>query len=164
MPRLALALVALAAGCAVDHMATGDAGRLEFNIAGIPFVIASGGSRIEGTTLDLYLSDQPDTCLVTSQRPVGRTTILSLFVIPAADGTTAATITPNASSLAPGQASASLLVQVGGQKTGGADASDGTVTWTANADGSTTITAVDLGFAGTSDRLQTGGLTVPACP
>jgi hypothetical protein len=45
----------------------------------------------------------------------------------------------------------------------GLAAAGGTVQWTANADGSFTIVALDVGFAGTADRMTTGGLTVQPC-
>ena len=43
------------------------------------------------------------------------------------------------------------------------DALDGSLAWTANNDGSITITSIDVGFAMTADRLTTGGLSLLPC-
>lgn len=158
-----VAALALLAACARDNQAPdGDGGTIP-SIGGIDFRIASGAARVANGVLGLYLSDQPDACLAITQVPVGMSTTLSMLVSPAGDGKTAVAIVPGLITPGPGQGIAEIAAQIGSRVTLSYDASNGTITWTANGDGSTTIDTLDLGFSGTSDRLVETGLTVPSC-
>jgi hypothetical protein len=162
-PGVGAALVcALLAGCALDNqLRDADAGIV--TIGDLSFRIASGTARVEGATLGLYLTDQPDACLAISHVPVGRWTVLTLRVAPRADGATEATVVSVRPVPAPGEAAGGLTAQIGGETTARLDATEGSVVWKANADGTTTIVALDVGFGATSDRLVATDLTVPAC-
>ncbi len=162
-PRAWMAL-ALAAGCAgsstppaTDHVP------VDFTIGGLEVHVASGAAEMAGSVLTFYLTDQPDGCLAVTYTPVGRATILSLGVAAAADGTTRATVVPPKPAPAPGEAVGSLRRTIGGVPDAILDATDGSVSWMTNADGSVTIESLDVGFAGAAGRLTTGGLTIPGC-
>ena len=91
-------------------------------------------------------------------------TSLKLVIAPPADGTTQARLTTK-SVPAAGEAVGSFAVTLRSTRTAGLTPTDGSVAWTAYTDGSgrVAITALDVGFAETSDRLTTAGLVVQAC-
>ncbi len=159
------AWIALAlAACSGSSTGPGTVpGPVDFTIGGLEFHVASGAVAMVGGVLTLYLTDQPDGCLAVTYTPVGRTTIFSLGVAAAADGTTRATVVAPKPAPAPGEAVGNLRRATGGVPDASLDAADGSVSWTANADGSVTIDSLDVGFAGASGRLTTGGLTIPRC-
>ncbi len=165
LPLLLVVLAGLGvvAGCARDNQLV-DGGTLSFEIGGIPLRVSSGAARAEGNVLALYLTDQPDGCLAVTQVPVGMATIFVLRVAPMLDGTRAAMVAPTVVVPGPGQASGKVVAQTGGVQTAGYDASSGTVSWKENEDGTTTILALDVGFAGADGRIVATELTVPACP
>ena len=162
----ASALVALvvlaAAACALDNHAR-DGGNLDFVIGGVALRVSSGTARTEGGALALYLTDQPDACLAITQIPTGSSTVFKLVVSAGADGSTAAEVIAASGTPPPGRAVGALSVASGGTITGQRMATSGTVSWTPNPSGSTTIVALDVGFADTADRLSVAGLTVPSC-
>jgi hypothetical protein len=158
----ALALIALAS-CARDNQLADGGSGLDFDVAGTHLHIASGTARVENGALALYLTDQPDACLAVKQVPVGASTTLAVRVAARTDGTTSADVVSGPAAPGPGQALATLTSQVGGSPTGSHTGSDGSVVWAANSDGTTTITRLELGFQGTTDRISVGPLTVPAC-
>ena len=163
--RAAAALAAaLLVACALDHHATDANDGLSFVIDGLPLRVSSGTAQAADYGLDLFLTDQPDACLAIKHQPVGAATFFRLRVAPQVAGTPAATVVPPQTVPAPGEAVGDLRVLTDGVPTDGRDAIDGSVAWTANADGTTTIVAIDVGFAGTADRLRAGSLTVPRCP
>ena len=136
---------------------------VDFTIGGIALHLSSGVTVVPasgGITFDL--SDQPDTCEALQLVPVQTMTLFSLHVSLPADGSTRATVV-TAISPAPGQATGALTQSTGGQQSARIAATDGSVAWTANADGSSTLTSIDVGFTGTAGRLTTYGLTLPAC-
>lgn len=164
MPRRLWFLWLLAA-CARDNtLRDGGPDDLDFTIGDIEFHVASGTARVEGSALGLYLTDQPDACMAIRQVPTGSYTVFGLRVAAQLDGTRSAIVIPSQVVPAPGQASGALDALTSGVRTGGHAASDGAVTWKANADGTTTILSLDVGFDGTSDRLQAAMLTIPSCP
>jgi hypothetical protein len=136
---------------------------VDFTIGGIAFHLSSGVTVLPaggGITFDL--SDQPDTCLALQLVPVGTAITFSLHVALPSDGSTHATVVTKPSP-GPGEATGSLSRATGGKQDTSLTASDGTVSWTVNAGGSTTLDSIDVGFSGTSGRLTTSGLTLPAC-
>ena len=159
MKRAALAL-ALACG-------TSGSGRPfdgpDLAVGSISFHLASGAA-VSGSPLKLVLSDQPDTCQALQHVSVQRSTTLSLKVLPAADGTTRATVVAKSAPGA-GEATGALAQATGGVEGARYLAADGVVAWAAGGGGTTTITALDVGFAGASGRIALATpVTVPACP
>ncbi len=162
---LAAALALALSACALNNPLT-DAGpgNLDFDIGGIRLRVASGTGWTTASGLGLYLTDQPDACLAITQVPVGPAVIFWLKVAPQTDGTKTATVVPGGVTPAPGQAVGGVTAQTGGVETAHHAAVDGTVTWATNADRSYTIVSIDVGFEGSTQRLQASGLTVPPCP
>jgi hypothetical protein len=136
---------------------------VDFAIGGLAFHVSSGAVATVGGALTLFLTDQPDGCLAITYTPVGTATIFSLGVAAASDGTTRATVVPPKPAPAAGEAVGKLVRATHGIPDMGFDAADGSISWTANADGSVTIESLDVGFAGAAGRLTTGGLTIPRC-
>ena len=161
MRRPLLALFCLAACDMPGHRDTGGP-PVDFTIAGLSFHLSSGAAVVSSGGLAFYLSDQADTCLAISLVPVGTATTFSLHITPPADGPTQATVVARTTPAA-GEAVGGLVRATGGKQEASVAAANGTVSWTANSDGSFAITAIDVGFAGTTDRLATYGLTLPAC-
>jgi hypothetical protein len=159
---LAACLALALAACARNHAAPDSDGGLA--IGGIPFRVASGTTRPDGAALGLYLTDQPDACLAITRVPVGAAVIFSLRVAPQADGTREALVVRGPLAPGPGEAVGGIRAQTSGVETAGYAALDGTVAWTANANGTTTIDALDVGFDGPPERLQATALTLPPCP
>lgn len=156
-----VAFVALALSCGAGG-GRGAAGGGDYQV-GTLFLHVASGAAVNSSGLNLYLSDQPDTCQSLSFVPVQRATRLALRVAPAADGTTRATVVTKPTP-GPGEAKGSLSQSTGGVAGDHYDASDGAVAWTVNPGGSVTITILDIGFSGTPDRiLTTSALTVPPC-
>ncbi len=160
--RAALIALVLLACDTPGHPQTGGP-PVDFTIAGIAFHISSGAVVTSGGALTFYLSDQPDTCAAIINQPVGTTTTLTLHVSPPADGSTTVTIVDKAVAAA-GEAVGSLVRATGGNPGATVTAASGTVSWTANADRSYALTNIDLGFAGTTDRVTTYGLLLAPCP
>ncbi len=166
MPALRHAHVALALAAACSGgggPANGVEGPVDFTIGGMEFHVRSGAAATVGGVLTLYLTDQPDGCLAVTYTPVGTATIFSLRVAAAADGTALAAVVAPKPVPAPGEAVGKLERATRGVPEATFDAADGSISWTANADGSVTIDALDAGFAGAAGRLMTGGLTIPRC-
>jgi len=161
--RVALAVVAAACSGSGTGSGNGVSGPLDFTIGGIAFHVSSGAVATVGGVLTLFLTDQPDGCQAITYTPVGTATIFSLGVAAAADGTTSATVVAPKPAPAAGEAVGKLVRATGGVSSARLDAADGSVSWKSNADGSVTITSVDVGFAGAAGRLTTVGLTVPHC-
>lgn len=168
---LAAAAALAAAACGTLGGAFPDGGQpVDFTIAGLTFHVSDGAVSTSGGNLVFYLSDQPDACLAVQLTPVGTAMLFTLVVSPPPGGTTSATVVPPVPapplqpSPAPGQAMGGLVQATGGFVKASVNAADGSVSWVANGDGSVTITAIDVGFAGTTDRLTTYSLRLRACP
>lgn len=166
-PSLAATLLlGCAAGCGGNDNArlVEDGGALDFVIGGSAFHVASGGTRSIAGVLNLFLTDQPDTCLSTSQVPRGRAAVLTLRVAPRNDGGNAAQVVAVKAIPGAGEAVGGLTFQVGGAVESSYDAEGGSVSWAGAANGGTEISALDVGFKGASGRVALGGWTIPACP
>ena len=134
----------------------------DFQVGTISFHLATGGA-VSSTVLTLVLSDQPDTCLARTQVPVQRATMLTLKVVPAADGTMRAVVVAKFAPAA-GEATGALSQATGGVEGARYDAADGSVAWAPGANGRVTITALDVGFTGASGRIVLAApVTVPPC-
>ena len=135
----------------------------DYQVGTISFHFATG-TAINSPVLMLVLSDQPDTCQARAHVPVQRATMLTLKVVPAADGTTRAAVVAK-SAPAAGEATGSLSQATGGVEGARYPAADGSVAWAFGDAGKVTITALDVGFAGTSGRITLATpVTVPPCP
>lgn len=165
-PRLPLALAAALtlASCGNPGSAHGRGRGPDFVIGGIPVTLSSGAAFAAAGGAALYVSDQVDTCLAVLQVPTMTVTLFQLQVAAQADGTTAATVVARKPAPAPGEAVGGISVSTGGTPSATLDASDGAVAWTANPDRTLMVTALDVGFAGTSDRLVASGLLLQPCP
>ncbi len=163
-PARAVALaVAAALGACAEGGSYPSGGPVDFVIGGIPVHLSSGGWLAPAGVLTLYLTDQTDTCLAIALVPVGTAVTISLRVVPEADGTTRATVVAPQPTVGAGEAVGGLVRATGGVPNAILEAVDGTVAWTVNADGSITVTSIDVAFAGGGDRLRTGGLRLPRC-
>ena len=135
----------------------------DYQVGNISFHFASG-TAISSPVLTLVLSDQPDTCLARTHVPVQRATMLTLKVVPAADGTTRAVVVAK-SAPAAGEATGALAQATGGVEGARSVAADGSVAWAFGDKSQVTITALDVGFAGASGRITLAApATVPPCP
>lgn len=164
-PSLITAAVLLAAGCGESDNAqlAGDAGALDFPIGATTFHVGSGGTRTISGVLNLFLTDQPDTCLATSAVPRGRAAVFTLRVAPRADGTSSAAVVAQKALPQAGEAVGGITFQVGGAVESSYDAADGTVSWKPGAVGGTAISTLDVGFKDVTGRVVLGGWEVPAC-
>jgi hypothetical protein len=160
--RGALLLLFALACDAISRRTPTDVGPVDFNLSGMSFHISDGAAVNSGGALTFYLSDQPNACAAFRNVPVGTATTLSLRVVPQADGTTRASVVAKPVPSA-GEATGGIVRATGGVKNASLDASSGSVAWTLNSDGSYTLGGVDVGFAGTADRLVTWGLTLAPC-
>ena len=146
-------------------------GPLDFTIDGLSFHISSGGYIRSGQLFTIYFTDQPYTCTAVLLIPQQVFLSLLLKVSPPADGASTATIGPPSLNIYPpsGKAGGALSqlqpslsppYQVATQVV---DSASGTVTWQMNTDGTLTVVLLDMGFAGTTDRVVTHYLTIPPC-
>ena len=164
----ALPLLAGLAGCGIPDLAArpdGGAPKLDFTLGTLVFHVSSQVVVTGVGSLTFYFTDQAEGCQAISFTPRARVTTLSIQINPPADGSTHATITSK-SVAAAGEATATLLVKVQGAKVDGLTPTSGAIAWTPYNDGTgrQTVTALDVSFAETQDRLTiTGGLTVLAC-
>jgi len=161
--RAALALAAALAACG-DGTGRDPGGGPTVMIGGVSFHLSSGGSLRRGGGLTLYVTDQVDTCSAIGAIPRGTVVTFQLAVAPRGDGTLAAAVVAGKSAPGPGEAVGGLSVATGGTVTATREASDGSVAWTADGTGAVTIATLDVGFAGTADRLQASGLRLASCP
>lgn len=167
---LALAAALATGGCGSSGGSWPDGGQpVDFTIAGMRFHVSDGAVRTSGANLVFYLSDQPDACLAVTYTPAGTAMLLTLRIAPIA-GLSSATVVPPSPppplqpSPSPGQAMGGLVKATGGLQDASVDAASGTVAWTANGDGSVTITSIDVVFAATAGELATYGLRLRPCP
>lgn len=164
--RAVLAAAALAAsalglaGCGPGPVV--DQPSLTFTVDGITLRVASAGVVRGAGEFTLWLTDAPDTCAAVAATPVQTTTFWSLRVAPPA-GASTATVVPMKVSPAPGEATGRLEQRTGGVPGPGVDAASGSVSWTGATTGPITVDALDVGYAGTADRITAAGLVFRAC-
>jgi hypothetical protein len=162
-----LCALVLAPVCACDETAVAhaDAGTLDFTIGGTVFRASSGTVQTTAGALTFWLTDQADSCCAVLFTPQAPLTALKLQVQPPTDGTTTVTIVSKASPAA-GEAVGGLTVTKLGVQQASHAAASGKVSWTAGGNGYYTITALDVGFADTVDRLALAAqqqVVVPVC-
>lgn len=163
----AVLLAALAAGCGNDGPFNPDAGlpALEVTIGGVRLVANSSAAVASGNVFTILLTDQPNACQQYDIYPARTWTTLFFKLATGTVVPTVGTVVPGISLPGPGQASGKLVQATAAQPPSSSlDAQDGTVTWKSNSDGSVTLQSMDVGFAGTSDRLRTTQpIGVPNC-
>ncbi len=169
-PRPAAALAALGLAGALLGACDTPATRAgppppQFYVDGVLLTASSGAAVPTATGYALYISDHADTCTDVMAVPQQTLTLLTLKVTPAG-GTNAATVGAPIDALpAAGQGYGELTVTTKGvANVTPKDTSDGSISWSVGSDGSVTIEAMDLGFAGTTDRIQASGLFLRHCP
>lgn len=163
-PLAALAAALLSCACDETGAATpSDAGVVDFTLGAVALHLSSGAVRSSGPSLSFFLSDNPQTCQAITNVPNGLLTRLRLDVAPPLDGTARASVVVAAQPGA-GQAVGSVVQSLMGRVQATLTASDGTLSWTKNGDGTVTIDSIDVGFSGVSGRVATGGLILQACP
>ena len=163
-PRLAAAaaLGALLAACGTGGTDPA-APPLRFTVGTLDFSPVSGGVVRSGGQLEIYLSDQIDTCLAVAHTPVGTATYLRLVVAPPTSGPQVAAVVPPKPVPAPGEA-VGALEQFTGVVAGTAyPASEGTLGWSGGASGDVILETIDVGFAGAAGRITASGLRLTAC-
>jgi len=162
---LALSLAAGACGDPAYTPVVPVGGPVDFTIDGLSFHVSSGGIYKNGQQFTLYFTNQPNTCMAVAAVPQQIFIIFSLEISPAADGSLTAEVVPPRLTFPPNGQAAGTLVQTNPIQgpTTTLDTESGSVAWQANADGSVTITRLDVSFAGTADRLKFVLLTVPVC-
>lgn len=158
---LAAALAALS-GCGAGPADPGVPGPT-FTVGDITFRVASAGVVKGSGELTFWLTDAPSTCAAIAATPVLATTFFSLRVVPPAGGGTTAAVVPATQFPAPGQAVGRLERRTGGVLGPGYDGASGSVAWSVDGAGVTTLTAFEVAFEGASGTMAGGGLRLTAC-
>ena len=165
VPAAAL-LLTLAAGCSDGGPFDPDAGRPAFDvtIGGVRLVANSAAAIASGNVFTVLLSDQPNACQQYGHFPARTWTTLTMKLAASTTTPTVGTVVPQQALPGPGQVVGTLVKATADQPpSANLDAQDGTVTWRSNIDFSVTLESMDVGFAGTADRLQVQNVGVPAC-
>jgi hypothetical protein len=166
-PRTLAALTAcLLAGCDLGDPFNPDAGFPAFDvtIGGVRLVANSSAAVVSGNVFTVLLSDQPNACQQYGHFPARTWTTLTLVLAASTSTPTVGTVVPQQAVPGPGQVVGTLVKATADQPPSASlDASDGTVTWKSNTDFSVSLQTMDVGFAGTSDRLQVQNVGVPPC-
>jgi len=163
--RAALLLLALV-GCDDGGPFNPDAGLPPFDvtIAGIRLVANSSAAIANGNVFTVLLSDQPNACQQYGHFPARTWTTLTLVLATGTTTPTVGTVVSQQAVPGPGQVVGQLVQATADlPPSASLDATDGTVTWKSNTDFSVSLQAMDVGFEGTTDRLQVSNVGVPAC-
>lgn len=164
--RAAVLLLALAAGCDEGGPFNPDAGLPAFDvtIGGVRLVANSSAAIANGNVFTVLLSDQPNACQQYGHFPTRTWTTLTLVMATSTTTPTVGQVVPQQAVPGPGQVVGLLVKATADQPPSASlDAQDGTVTWKSNTDFSISLQSMDVGFAGTADRLQVQNIGVPPC-
>jgi len=156
------ALVLLAACDTHGSRQTGGP-QVDFTIGGIAFHLSDGVAVIpSGGGIAFYLSDQPNACLALQFVPVGpRPRSCSTSPRPPTERRRPRwSQRPRRNRARP---PAACRAPPAGSRTRASRPPTERCRGPRNADGSYALTSIDVGFAGTTDRLITAGLTLRAC-
>ena len=159
-------LLALAAGCNDGGPFDPDAGFPAFDvtIGGVRLVANSSAAIASGNVFTVLLSDQPNACQQYGHYPARTWTTLTMKLAASTSTPTVGTVVPQQALPGPGQVVGTLVKATADHPpSANLDAQDGTVTWRSNIDFSLTLQSIDVGFAGTSDRLTVQAIGVPPC-
>ncbi|HUM12135.1 MAG TPA: hypothetical protein VLT82_14415 [Myxococcaceae bacterium] len=165
LPAAAL-LALLATGCTDAVPLDPDAGfpAFEVTIGGVRLVANSSAAVVSGNVFTVLISDQPNACQQYGHYPARTWTTLTLVLAASTTTPTVGTVVPQQAVPGPGQVVGTLVQATADHPPSASlDASDGTVTWKSNADFSVTLQSMDVGFAGTGDRLRVQSIGVPPC-
>lgn len=166
-PAAALLVLALASACSDGGPYDPDAGRppFEVTIGGVRLVANSSAAVASGNVFTVLISDQPNACQQYNIYPARTWTTLFLKLAAGTSTPTVGTVVAGISLPGPGQVSGKLVKATAAQPPSASlDAQDGTVTWRSNSDNSVTLESMDVGFAGTSDRLSVSQpIGIPSC-
>lgn len=159
-------LVVLATACDMGGPFNPDAGFPAFDvtIGGVRLVANSSMAIASGNVFTVWLSDQPNACQQYGHFPARTWTTLKMKLAASTSTPTVGTVVPQEGVPGPGQVVGTLVKATANlPPSANLDAQDGTVTWRSNTDYSVTLQSIDVGFAGTSDRLTVQNIGVPAC-
>ena len=159
-------LLALAVGCDEGGPSNPDAGLPAFDvtIGGVRLVANSSAAIASGNVFTVLLSDQPNACQQYGHFPTRTWTTLTLVLATGSTTPTVGTVVPQQAVPGPGQVVGTLVQATADLPPSVTlDATDGTVTWKSNTDFSVSLQSMDVGFAGTADRLRVSNIGVPPC-
>ena len=159
-------LMALVAGCDQGGPFNPDAGFPAFDVTidGVRLVASSSAAIANGNVFTVLLSDQPNACQQYGHFPTRTWTTLTLVLATGTTTPTVGTVVPQQAVPGPGQVVGQLVQATADlPPSKSVDATDGTVTWKSNTDYSVSLQSMDVGFDGTSDRLQVSNIGVPPC-
>lgn len=158
--------MALVAACDEGGPFNPDAGLPAFDvtIGGVRLVANSSAAIANGNVFTVLLSDQPNACQQYGHFPTRTWTTLSLVLATGTTSPTVGTVVPQQAVPGPGQVVGQLVQATADlPPSKSLAATDGTVTWKSNSDFSVSLQSMDVGFAGTADRLQVSSIGVPPC-
>lgn len=162
--RLAAGLCAFALASCGNPPVQGDGDPSpRFQVGALELHATSGAAVKTAFGYGLYLTDQPDACAAITAVPQAIWTILSVWVAPQTGGAAQATVVAPVPTPAAGQAVVGLARMNRDTATTVYDGADGTIAWTAAADGTVTLTSIDVGFAGVSGRVTGQGMVLAPC-
>jgi len=159
-------LVALASSCDNGGPFNPDAGLPAFDVTidGVRLVANSSAAIANGNIFTVLLSDQPNACQQYGHYPTRTWTTLTLVLATGTTSPTVGTVVAQQAVPGPGQVVGQLVQATADlPPSKSLDATDGTVTWKSNTDFSVSLQSMDVGFAGTTDRLRVSSVGVPAC-
>lgn len=159
-------LLALSSGCDEGGPFNPDAGLPAFDvtIGGVRLVANSSAAIASGNVFTVLLSDQPNACQQYRHFPTRTWTTLTLVLATGSTTPTVGTVVPQQAVPGPGQVVGALVQATANLPPSvNLDATDGTVTWKSNTDFSISLQSMDVGFAGTPDRLRVSNIGVPPC-
>ena len=133
-------------------------------VGGVELRANSSAAVASGNVFTILLSDQPNACQQYGHFPAMTWTTLSMKVAADQNTPTVGTVAPQQGLPGPGQVVGALVKATADlPPVASLGLQEGTVTWKSNSDFSVTIQSMDVGFAGTADRLRAGPFTVPPC-
>lgn len=159
----ALAALAALAGAACGPGPVAPPPGPVFTVGDVTFRASSAGLERGADDFTLWLTDAPDACAAIVGTPIQTTTFWRLRVAPPAGGALAAAVVPPKVAPGPGEAVGRLEQRTGGVPGPGYDAASGSLAWTAAADGTVTVDALDVGYAGAAGRVTATGLVFRPC-
>jgi len=163
LPAAGLCALVLAAGCGNPPVGGQGDGNPRFTVGALELHAVSGAAVQTAYGWALYLSDQPDTCEAIAFVPQAQWTLLELRVSPQAGGANQASVVAPRATPAAGEAVGALTRFAVADVVLAYDAGEGALAWSAAADGTVTVTSIDVGFAGAAGRVAAEGLLLQPC-
>jgi len=133
-------------------------------IGGIRLRANSSAAINSGNVFTVLISDQPNACQQYGHYPALTWTTLTLVMAAGTTSPTMGVVVPQQGVPGPGQVVGALVkATADNPPIANLNVADGGVTWKSNTDLSLTIQSMDVGFEGTTDRLQATDLGIPHC-